>query len=186
LLTVEANPYLLTAIGVAGTLFGAVVAAVTQAVTSRAMRASQAQMLDMQTRHATEQLLREQRREVYAQFIRALDEASGLGGRREHPEAHADGAPTKEQMDQANRKLLKLQRDLDLLATEKVERTAHAVQEYVVTEMYGHDIAGQPLLPRSKGATFAALLSYMREELGVTGGRTVDPETGAYRAREPL
>jgi hypothetical protein len=50
LLTVEANPYLLTAIGVAGTLFGAVVAAVTQAVTSRAMRASQAQMLDIQTR----------------------------------------------------------------------------------------------------------------------------------------
>jgi hypothetical protein len=141
---VEANPYLLTAIGVAGTLFGAVVAAVTQAVTSRAMRASQAQMLDIQTRHATEQLLREQRREVYAQFIRALDEASALGGRRQHPEAHADGVPTKEEMDQANRKLLKLQRDLDLLATEKVERTARAVQQYIVTQMYGHDIAGQP------------------------------------------
>jgi hypothetical protein len=102
MLTLGANPYLLTAIGVAGTLFGAVVAAVTQAVTGRAMRASQAQMLEMQTRHATEQLLREQRREVYAQFIRTLDEASELGGRRRHPERHADGAPTKDEMDQAN------------------------------------------------------------------------------------
>lgn len=179
----EANPYLLTAIGVAGTIFGAVVAAVTQAVTSRAMRASQAQMLDMQTRHATEQLLREQRREVYAQFIRALDEASELEGRRLHPEARADGVPTREEMDQANQKLLKLQRDLDLLATEKVERTARAVQEYTVTQMYGYDIAGQPPPPRPKGATFAALLSYMRDELGVTGGRAVDPETGTYAPR---
>lgn len=183
MLTVEANPYLLTTIGVAGTLFGAVVAAVTQAVTSRAMRASQAQMLDVQTRHATEQLLREQRREVYAQFIRALDEAGKLRGRRRHPKAHADGVPTKDEMDQVNQKLLKLQRDLDLLATEKVERTAGAVRQYIVTQMYGYDIAGQPPPPRPKGATFAALLSYMREELGVTGGRTVDPETGKYRGR---
>lgn len=183
MLTVEANPYLLTAIGVAGTLFGAVVAAVTQAVTGRATRASQAQMLDMQTRHATEQLLREQRREVYAQFIRALDEADELGGRRRHPEAYSDGVPTKEEMDQANQQILKLERDLDLLATEKVERTAAAVREYSVTQMYGHDIAGQQPPSRPKGATFAALLSYMREELGVTGGRTVDPETGTYRAR---
>lgn len=179
--TVGANPYLLTAIGVAGALLGAVVAAVTQAVTSRAMRASQAQMLQIQTRHATEQLLREQRREVYANFISALDEAGELGGRRRHPELHADGAPTEDEMDQANRKLLRLQRDLDLLATERIERTARAVREHIVTQMYGHDIAGEAPPPRPQGATFAALLSYMREELGVTGGRTVDPNDGAYR-----
>lgn len=183
MLTLGANPYLLTTIGVAGTLFGAIVAAATQAVTSRAMRASKAQILEMQTRHATEQLLREQRREVYAQFIRALDEANELGGRRRHPEPHADGAPTKDEMDQANRKLLKLQRDLDLLATEKVERTADAVREYIVTQMYGHDVAGQPPPPRPQGVTFVALLSYMREEIGVTGGRTVDPDNGTYRVR---
>jgi len=181
--TFGANPYLLTPIGVVGTLFGAVVAAVTQAVTGRAMRASQVQMLEMQTRHATEQLLREQRREVYAQFIRALDEAGELGGRRQHPELHADGTPTKDEMNQANRKLLKLERDLDLLATEKVELAADAVRQYIVTQMYGYDIAGQPPPPRPKGATFAALLSRMREELGVTEGRKIDPETGTYRVR---
>lgn len=182
MLTLGANPYLLTTIGVVGTLFGAVVAAVTQAVTGRAMRASQVQMLEMQTRHATEQLLREQRREVYAQFIRALDEADELGARRRHPEPHVDGAPTKDEMDQANRKLLKLERDLDLLSTEKVEQAAASLREYIVAQMYGYDIAGRLPPPRPRGATFAALFSYMREELGVTEGRSVDPDTGTYRA----
>jgi hypothetical protein len=86
-------------------------------------------------------------------------------------------------MNQANRKLLKLERDLDLLATEKVELAADAVRQYIVTQMYGYDIAGQPPPPRPKGATFAALLSRMREELGVTEGRKIDPETGTYRVR---
>lgn len=75
---------------------------------------------------------------------RLLDEAAELGGRRRYLEPHADGAPIKDEIDQTNRKLLKLQRDLDLLATEKVERAAAAVREYIVTQMYGYDVAGRP------------------------------------------
>jgi hypothetical protein len=180
--TSGANPYLLTVIGVVGTLLGAAVAAVAQAFTSRVMRASQTEMIELQTKHATEQLLRGQRREVYAQFIRALDEAGQLRGRREHPELHVDGVPAKDEMDQANRKLLKLKREIALLSTEKVEQTASALLRHTVTQMYGHDVAGQPPPSRPQGATYAALLSYMREELGVTGGRQIDSDTGAYRA----
>lgn len=49
-------------------------------------------------------------------------------------------------MNAANRRLLELERHLDLLANEQVELAAADVREWTVANIYGDDIAGpQPV-----------------------------------------
>lgn len=178
--TVDAasNPYWIALIAVGGTVVGAAISAMTQALSSRRSSTSQLLAIHLQLDHATQEAIRQDRQRAYARFLLAahswnllyLDVYDAVKDKKEPPNTQ-----------DADNEYVVAHSELDLLAGEEVARlvTNFYVQqtELMIKAKNGENVSAILTKHDKSMITLSALTAAMQRELGISG-IPVDPATG--------
>jgi hypothetical protein len=165
------NPYTIALIALAATLLGAAITALGQILGHR-----------HQSRLAAEHALRDARRQVYADFLTAIDGVWNASTQRDFMQSEDDGRPTRREVERAYLDLYVAETPLVLLAGDQVRELARGVLLYH-RSLAVAAMADEPLPPDApEDSDRAALRVAMQHELGIATRRR---DTSAVSARPP-
>jgi hypothetical protein len=172
-----ANPYWIALIAVLGTVVGAVISSVTQALTSRRSAADQLASLELQMDHGTQEAIRQDRRRAYTRFLSAMEQWNLLyiavynAVKAEHkpPARHV-----------LWKEFVAARSEVNLLAGEEVARFARRIFRQYVESMEDAIKGNNPDKGHAEGLVFPSmLLAAMQKELDIPG-IPIDPTTGFF------
>lgn len=172
------NPYFVAFIAVIGTVIGATIAAVTQAVTTRRASKEQLASLKLQMDHQTQEAIRQERRRAYARYLRAMYEWEIVAleiyrkPRRERKRVRRSDYLKYWEEYQASLT------DVDLLASDCVSKLAHRLMENCIDNVEVALQGENPDRGSPEGEYPVTLIAAMQEDLSVAGGFILDPKTG--------
>lgn len=182
------SPYVVAVIAVAGTAFGAVLAAGTQMLTTRIARRAQREDLDAGFEHEAEMRLLDERRAVFTSMLRCIRQAQNvtLQCNLHYKRKNAVSSPTEPAVDlppertitNTNSDLLGTLAMLSLVSDQATYDIAFALVHDMIDELWDRWSGNSAVHHPTRGATHYALLAQMQLVLGVKDGLAVDPLTG--------
>ena len=172
------NSYIVAFIAVIGAIVGAAIAAITQAMTTRISSKNQLASLKMQLEHQTQESIRQERRRAYARYLHAMYrwETAAL-------EVYAKRPRKRKKLDESDfsgywNEYLDSLHEVDLLAGDRVSKLAHTLMKNCSDDIEVALRGENPDRGNPIGEFPVTLTAAMQEDLGVTGGFVLDPETG--------
>jgi hypothetical protein len=181
--TTNADLYITALIAVGGAIIGALIAGVTQSLTTRSASRNQLAALQLQLDHQTQDAIRKERLRTYARYLAALHALQSKT--IDIYEAEVDRPRWKRRKPIDLTKEVDELRDsaatVDLLATEQLSDLVTRMQNQMVTEIDMALSGENPDRGHESGLVFPSMiLAVMQAELGVREGITVDQETGLH------